>query len=82
MADERVGIRRLQDELEKINKVRLGHLLDLLPIVDRAALKQNIGVFTDDPNGTQGKRVLRQIGRKSRVEPLSGVELEFGSVAD
>jgi len=45
-------------------------------------LKENVSELSDEPNGTESERFLRDIGEESEVESLNGVGLEFGSVAN
>lgn len=54
----------------------------LLSFLGDPGLQQHVSELSDEPDGTEGERLLRDVGEKSEIESLDSVGLEFGSVTD
>ena len=57
------------------------HVSGLLSLLGDPRLKKHVSKLSDEPDGTQRERFLRNVGEQGDVELLDSVRLQLGSVA-
>jgi hypothetical protein len=82
LPNQGVGIRRIQNQLEEIDDVRILDFRDLFAIVDASAvLQHDIAKLSKDPHGSQSQGFLGDVVAQSLIETLRCIRLEFGRMA-